>query len=67
MTYTTAQGDMWDGIAYRLYGDCKYKDRLMRANIAYHETYIFPSGVVLDVPALETSEKPSELPPWRRT
>ena len=32
-TYTTIQGDMWDSIAYRLYGNEKYVGDLMKANM----------------------------------
>ena len=48
-TYTTIQGDMWDSIAYKLYGD---------------EIFIFGAGTVLNVPELE-SEKETDLPSWR--
>ena len=32
-TYTTIQGDMWDSIAYKLYGDEKYMCQLMKSNL----------------------------------
>ena len=31
-TYTTIQGDVWDLIAYKLYGDEKYMKNLIEAN-----------------------------------
>ena len=31
-TYTTRQGDAWDAIAYRVYGDVKYTGWLMEHN-----------------------------------
>lgn len=62
-TYTTKQGDMWDKIAYEVYGDEYKMHYLMDANKAYVETVIFPAGVVLTVPTLSTTET-ANLPPW---
>jgi phage tail protein X len=68
MTYTTKQGDTWDGIAKSLYGDEKYTKQLMRANgLAYLSTVVFAAGVVLTVPDVDTVNIifASALPPWR--
>lgn len=62
--YTTVQGDMWDAIAYRLYGNEKYMDVLMRANPKLLDIFIFSAGTVLEVPALSAEAEP-DLPPWR--
>lgn len=65
MTYTTIQGDMWDSIAYKTLGDTDHTDRLILANTEHIGTYIFPSGIVLNIP--EITENPSNsLPPWKR-
>lgn len=66
MTYTTIQGDKWDGIAYKVYGDTKFTDVLIEANIEYRDIYIFSSGVVLEVPEVETRITSDDLPPWKR-
>ncbi len=66
MTYTTVQGDMWDSIAKLMYGDTKYTDTLMNANTEYRETYIFSSGIVLDVPEVYDKVTADDLPPWKR-
>ncbi len=65
-TYTTKQGDMWDGIAYRMYGDVKFTDVLINANPEYREVYIFSEGAVLDVPEVEERISADDLPPWKR-
>ena len=52
-TYTTIQGDMWDGIAYKQLGDVKYTDLLMNANTQYRKVYIFSAGVELVIPDIE--------------
>lgn len=64
-TYTTVQGDMWDSIAYKQMGNCRYTDILMNANIRLHETYIFDAGTVLVIPDVPVSAN-SSLPPWKR-
>ena len=64
-TSTTIQGDMWDLIAKRLYGDEAALNVLLEANQQYADTVVFPSGVVLKVPEY-TAPVTSILPPWRR-
>ena len=63
-TYTTIQGDMWDSIAYKLYGDEKYMCQLMQSNLELLDIFIFGAGTVLNVLELE-SEKEADLPSWR--
>ncbi|AIF51260.1 tail protein X [Pelosinus sp. UFO1] len=64
-TYTTKQGDMWDAIAYKVYGSEHQMHVLMDANPVYIPTVIFPAGVILVVPDIATSQ-PQNLPPWKR-
>lgn len=66
MTYTTVQGDKWDSIAYKLYGDTKFTDVLIEANAEYRWKYIFSAGIVLEVPEVETRITIDDLPPWKR-
>lgn len=63
--YTTAQGDMWDGIAKKCYGTEDGMNVLILANEKHVSTVIFPAGIVLDVPDYE-KKLTSVLPPWRR-
>lgn len=63
--YVTKQGDMWDSIAYDLYGTEEGMNVLLDANIQYRNIVVFSSGVVLDVPEYN-KPKSSNLPPWRR-
>lgn len=63
--YTTVQGDMWDSIAFKVYGNVAHTDKLILANKEYIGTHIFTSGIVLNVPTV--SEPTSDdLPPWKR-
>ena len=50
MTYTTVQGDMWDSIAYKIFGNVAATDQLMALNQQYLHTYIFSAGIVLTLP-----------------
>ena len=61
-TYTT---DTWDIVAYKAYGNEMYMDTLIKANIEYKDTYIFPAGVVLTLPEIELTVSES-LPPWKQ-
>ena len=62
--YTTIQGDMWDGIARKVYGHERHMNVLLSANPEYHDIWVFPSDIVLKCPEVSVV-KPSRLPPWR--
>ena len=64
-TYTTIQGDMWDMMAKRIYGDEAALNVLLEANQRYADMVVFPAGVELDAPEY-TAPVTSMLPPWRR-
>ena len=64
-TYTTIQGDMWDSIAYKVFGDRSYTGRLMRLNPAYKDYFIFPAGITLTLPE-KTVTLSDLLPPWKQ-
>lgn len=65
MTYTTKQGDRWDMIAFKVLGNENYMSQLLAANKKHREVFIFPAGVVLNIPEI-TEETASTAPPWRR-
>lgn len=48
--YVCANGDMWDAIAYRLYGDELMFPEIMKANRSYARVLTFEGGEVLNVP-----------------
>lgn len=64
-TYRTVQGDMWDSIAYKMMGDCKFTDILITENQKYIKTYIFEAGAELVIPEVP-DEYALPLPPWKR-
>lgn len=64
MAYTTIQGDTWDYIAYKVYGNELYADRLMAANPKLLDIFVFSPGTSINIPEIDEEEE-NELPPWR--
>lgn len=64
-TYTTVSGDMWDSIAFKVWKDESHTDKLIKANLQYRDTYIFPAGIVLKLPTI-APEASATLPPWKK-
>lgn len=62
--YTTVQGDTWDIIAKKVYGDERHAGYLMENNRLLIEILIFSGGVTLATPEL-TPAAGFELPIWR--
>ena len=63
-TYKTIQGDMWDSIARKVYGNEKYMAELLKANEEYREIAVFPQGILLTCPDIPKASS-ALLPPWR--
>ena len=66
-TYYTIQGDMWDGIAKKLYDEESGVNALLETNQQYADIVVFPAGIILDVPDYEKPTPTNLLPPWRRS
>lgn len=66
-TYTTKQGDVWDKIAYEVYGDEEYTGWLMENNFPLLDTFVFDAGVVLQTPELPEDDDLTNAPIWRTT
>jgi len=65
-SYGTIQGDMWDTIAYRIWGNEKLMHKLMEANPQHRHVVVFASGVRLAVPELEAELTRQAMdPPWK--
>jgi phage tail protein X len=67
--YTTKQGDMWDYIAWKVYGDETQVELLLNAeeNRTIMEEYIFSAGVQVWCPELDEQETENDVAPWRDT
>ena len=65
-TYTTVEGDTFDGLALRFYNDEKLSSTIIQANPDHCDVLIFEAGIVLSIPDAVTATPPESLPPWRR-
>lgn len=63
--YTTVQGDMWDKIAFDQLGSENFTDKLISANPEHRDAYVFPCGIVLDIPDIDTTTRDNSVPPWK--
>ena len=61
-TYTTKQGDTFDIIAKRVWGDEKLMHHIMKANQDYQDAVLFSAGITLTIPELDETATLS-LPP----
>lgn len=66
-TYTTQQGDAWDAVAFKVYGDTKYTGWLMQHNFPHLDTFVFGAGVVLQTPEPPADDQLTSVPFWRST
>ena len=64
-TYITKQGDCWDLLAFRLYGDEKYMKLLIEANWPLLDILVFESGTEITVPDIP-EEYDEDDPIWRQ-
>lgn len=64
-TYITIQGDAWDAIAHKVYGDVKYTGWLMQHNFPLLDIFVFGSGAVLRTPGLPGKSEEADAPIWR--
>lgn len=64
--YKTVSGDEWDEICYKHYGTEMVMDKVIHANPKYMDLVVFPAGIVLDMPEIETVQTTQNKPPWVR-
>ncbi|WP_243128383.1 tail protein X [Clostridium chromiireducens] len=65
ITYTTVQGDTFDMLSYRAYGDEFKAHYIIQANPNYANVLVFSQGIELTIPII-SKEAASTLPPWKR-
>jgi len=65
-TYKTQSNDTWDLIAYKLFGDERYMEHLIKANVQLAGILRFDSGTEITVPDIPV-ETSSNLPFWHGT
>lgn len=67
--YLTQQGDRWDTIAFKAYGDAFNVKPIIDANKELYLTEIIPAGRRILIPIIESEEETisaNDLPPWKR-
>lgn len=67
--HTTIDGERWDQLADRYYGNALLYRYIVRANPYVDITPLVPSCVTLRIPLLEQTaiaEDKGDLPPWRQ-
>lgn len=66
LRYTTVDGDRWDVIAHKHYGNALLIDGLIAANPHLPLTEAFESGLTVFVPVLESKPQnnQADMPPW---
>ena len=66
-TYTAKQGDRWDTVAYKAYGDPLRISDIIAANPNVPIRDEIKAGTVLNIPFIpEPTLDESLLPPWKR-
>lgn len=63
--YKTKQGDMWDYIAWKVYGDESYVNVLYNANPRYLKVFIFEDGCEITCPEVSANNDSTDTPEWR--
>lgn len=67
-TTLSRMGETWDMVAKRVYGDEHFMNVLITANINLRHIVLFPYGVEIATPDIDTSSTAYDinLPPWKR-
>lgn len=63
--YKTKQGDMWDYIAWKVYGDEAYVNVLYNTNPHYLKVFIFEDGCEITCPEISANNDSTDAPEWR--
>lgn len=71
--HVTVEGDRWDLLSYRYYGDAAKQSIILEANRGLYlnalvtPPLILPYGITLRIPVIEAEpSNETSLPPWKR-
>lgn len=69
--HVSSEGERWDQLALRFYGDPFRIEPILSANPEVAITPLLPSGLVLRIPLLDAAVESdlldaADLPPWKR-
>lgn len=65
LKHIVKQGERWDNLSYRYYGNAFEYERIMKANPHISLCEVLPTGVTVYIPVLNV--KPTnnaKMPPW---
>ena len=66
LTHTTTEGERWDQLAWRYYGDAHRYGPIADANPNVPLNATLPSGLTLASPLLTARPTAQDVPPWMR-
>ncbi|ACI98545.1 tail protein X [Rhodospirillum centenum] len=68
LEHITQEGERWDAISWRYYGDPHRYEEIIKANPEVPIARVLPSGLVLRIPLIEVDQlvPADDLPPWKR-
>ncbi|MDE1531692.1 tail protein X [Pseudomonas carnis] len=66
LTHITTEGERWDQLAWKYYGDAHRYLAIVQANPHVPLTAALPAGLTLAIPLLEPEATTEDLPPWMR-
>ncbi len=69
LEHLTMDGDRWDALAWRYYGDATAFEGIIMANPFVAITPTLASGITLLIPilpAVANALNPQDVPPWKR-
>lgn len=67
--YTTIEGERWDNVAWKAYGNAAKVNEIIASNPDVQITDRIPAGTVLNIPIVEEEEVLTDLellPPWKQ-
>lgn len=67
LRHITNDGERWDLLAYRYYGDAHAYEQIIAANPDIPLFAVLPGGLELVIPVIESDNliAAEELPPWK--
>ena len=66
LTHITTEGERWDQLAWKYYGNALEYERIVAANPQVPITPTLASGLRLSIPVIEETQIVEDLPPWKR-
>ena len=65
LVHITSEGERWDTLAWRYYGDVSEVERIIAANPHMPIRPVLPGGVRIFIPVIRPAElERTDLPPW---